>query len=202
MDHPDGEEAVLALCDAGANVDAADVHGHTPLHYAVWRGSASAVQLLLSRGASSLKRAESDICSPLHYASLLMSHPNGSEAVNSLLDAGWDVNTAGSNGWTPLHWAAQFHVPSAVLLLLKAGADPRACDNRGCQPLHHAANVVSSSGNRIQLIIMALLQAGADSDALSIEGCTPLEHAFLQGNISAAKVLIKAGATVCLWIYC
>ncbi|KDQ16789.1 hypothetical protein BOTBODRAFT_621429, partial [Botryobasidium botryosum FD-172 SS1] len=51
MEHPDDEEAVLALCNAGADVDAVDVKGYTPLHYAAWRGSPSAVQLLLGRGA-------------------------------------------------------------------------------------------------------------------------------------------------------
>ena len=50
--------------------------------------------------------------SPLHYAFLLMGHPNGSGAVASLLDAGADANAANSGGLTPLHYAAGHHALS------------------------------------------------------------------------------------------
>ncbi|KDQ10178.1 hypothetical protein BOTBODRAFT_499168 [Botryobasidium botryosum FD-172 SS1] len=181
MDHPDGEEAVCALCDAGANVDAVDSVGRTPLHYAAERPSASAVQLLLRRGASPLKGSH-DGFSPLHYAFLLMGHPNGSGAVASLLDAGADANAANSGGLTPLHYAAGHHVSSAVSLLLKAGANPRACDNNGDQSLSFAV---------AQPTITALLEAGSD-----LNDSRPLGNALYHGSITAVKLLMKAGATL------
>ncbi|KDQ10187.1 hypothetical protein BOTBODRAFT_164122 [Botryobasidium botryosum FD-172 SS1] len=185
-------KAVHALCDAGADVDAADAHGDAPLHYATEGGSASAVQLLLGKGASPLERAR-DGTSPLHNALVLMRHPDGSRAVASLLGASVDVNTANNNGSTPLHCAASLGASSAVLLLLKVGANPRALDAQGAQPLHHVAGCgLYGSGNEIQPIITALLVAGR-----GLDNPKPLKYALSCGNITAVKLLMNAGATVC-----
>jgi ankyrin repeat protein len=44
-------ETVCALLDAGADVNAEDFSGWTPLHAAAYKGNAQAVQLLLGHGA-------------------------------------------------------------------------------------------------------------------------------------------------------
>jgi len=67
------------LLDAGANADAVDENGFTPLRFAAATGSADAVQLLLGRGADA-KRVNK-----YRQSALAMAQREGSEAVASLL---------------------------------------------------------------------------------------------------------------------
>jgi uncharacterized protein len=64
------EHAILALLNAGADVDARGERGHTPLHEAVGAGHVAAVKLLLGRGASQLIRND-DGLTAVELANLL-----------------------------------------------------------------------------------------------------------------------------------
>ena len=71
------------LLQAGAPVDAPDVHGATPLHAAAARGQAGAMQALLRAGAAA-GAAAADGTTPLHLAAAA-----GDEAaLRVLLEAG------------------------------------------------------------------------------------------------------------------
>lgn len=60
-------EVAVALIDAGADVNGANLGGYTPLHLAAYRGNTEVVKLLLARGASPNARTlEYD--TPLHWA--------------------------------------------------------------------------------------------------------------------------------------
>jgi ankyrin repeat/protein kinase domain-containing protein 1 len=48
---PLSEEMCEALIEGGADVDAADINGWTPLHWAAWSGSEGTIRLLLEHGA-------------------------------------------------------------------------------------------------------------------------------------------------------
>ena len=51
--------------------------------------------------------------------------------VTALLDAGANPNALGSQGWTPLQYAAAFgENPAIIVALLQAGADPNAREGR------------------------------------------------------------------------
>ncbi len=43
---------VIQLLEKGAEVEAKDVDGNTPLHYSVWYGSTEIVKLLIDKGAN------------------------------------------------------------------------------------------------------------------------------------------------------
>ncbi|MFN0122032.1 MAG: ankyrin repeat domain-containing protein [Blastocatellia bacterium] len=47
------------------------------------------------------------------------------------MQAGCDLNAAGSEGRTPLMYAVLYNQPAAVRLLLERGADARAKDKQG-----------------------------------------------------------------------
>jgi len=91
-DHPD---MIWLLVDAGADVNAANEMGHTPLHFAA---NADAVRALVAAGADVNARSR-DGSTPLHLA---VEAPGGVGAVEALLAAGAAVDAVNARGRTPL----------------------------------------------------------------------------------------------------
>jgi ankyrin repeat protein len=83
------------------------------------------------------------------------------DAVARELEAGADPDTAGDQGTTPLHVAAEYGHPEVVESLLGAGADANRTDPHGNGPLwtavHQACLARRTDGN---LAIVRMLLAG------------------------------------------
>ena len=154
---------VTRCLQIGADPDARDKDGKSPLHFATDNGSAEAVMALLDASADHDVWDRSGF-TPLHRAA---AHGNA-EAVTALLDAGADPNIRGEAGMTPLHGAG---TAGAVAALIEAGADPNAGDELGWTPLHLAAR--SGTGETVT----ALLEAGADPNARDNDGKLPVDYA-------------------------
>lgn len=81
---------------------------------------------------------------------------------------GANVNSRKSNGWTPIHWAAQNNYPQIVQLLLgnKANVNvPAAFDEHiDCLPIHQAAQHGHTP------ILRMLIKAGANVNAVKSQG--------------------------------
>ena len=162
-----GLVAATTLLDAGADVDARDSRGETPLHRAVgWesRDSSSLGSLLLEAGANVNARAN-DGRTPLHVAASIGHAP----AVSVLLEAGAAVDARANSGHTPLHLALQGGWRDVAAALLAAGADSdardgegRPVDPTGCEHWGTEAFFVFATGEDMAIC----LQAGASPDAL------------------------------------
>lgn len=114
-------EAELLLAH-GADANARDKFGHTPLFFA---RSAYMTQVLVSHGADVNARRD-DGTTALHKAAR-----NGCRQVaRTLIRAGADVNAA-QDGSTPLHVAARRGHWSVVELLVSHGADANTPDSDG-----------------------------------------------------------------------
>jgi ankyrin repeat protein len=111
-------------------------------------------------------------------------------AVQALVKAKVDVNTARADGATALLWAAHWGDLEMVDLLLRAGAKANAADDHGVTPLARA------SENADPALVQKLLTAGADPNAAQTSGLTPLMIAARTGNVRVARALIVAGADV------
>jgi ankyrin repeat protein len=111
------------------------------------------------------------------------------QAVRTLVSKE-DVNAAGPDGTTALHWAARTDDTEIVRLLIARGADVRATNRYGITPMYQAA----LNGNA--QIIEALAAAGAQVDAALPSGETPLLVASRTGKVDAVRALIARGADV------
>jgi hypothetical protein len=121
---------VRELLRKGANANAKDRGGWTPLHWAAFWGHVDVAKLLLEHGADVNARDE-DSRTPLHVAAA----GGHAEVARLLLERGADANARGKDGWTPLHYAASYGHADVARLLLDHGADPSIRDKDGRTPL-------------------------------------------------------------------
>ena len=174
-------EVVKMLLKAGANIEAKDNRGNTPLVNAVGsRGMALAKMI----------REEDTIVEnsfpPLHLKSERTTAKT--EITKLLLDAG--ANIEARNQWqqTPLYNA--IFSPESMKLLLKAKANVRAKDSEGRTPFYYAVEFAATSS------IPLLLDAGADIEAKNANGWTPLLQAAIHPYYECIIVLLEKRADV------
>ncbi|CAG0904726.1 unnamed protein product [Cyprideis torosa] len=175
------DETATLLIDNGAEVNARDKEGQTPVHLATQRDRHSLAQVLLDHGADPDIR-DSDKQTPLHLASTEGHH----SIAGLLLDHGADPNITDSSKQTPLHLAALRDRHSIVELLLAHGADVLATDRWSWTPLSKA---------KTEEVILAIILHTKDLDRQDQRtGNTLLHSCCLHGNEEAAKSLIEKGA--------
>ena len=184
---------VDALVAHGANVNAKDGYGWTPLHVAARIGHPRIVELLISHGAD-VDANDGHFGMPLHYA----TWEGHGAIVRKLIAAGANVNATGANvnlrglqdRSTPLQLAfARYHSEVAGLLLA-AGADPNVRDEWGRAVLHDAA--LKGLANFAQV----LLAHGAQVNVRDTEGLTPLHEAAWENHLEMVRLLLAHGADV------
>ena len=189
--------AAELLIAHGADINANQEDGFTPLHTAVHHGNSPMVELLLAEEADVDARSnpleidpgrsqvDPGYFTPLHSAVL-----NGHAAVASLLLAGGgDVMAKDEAGATPLHWAALVGETAMVELLLTRGSEVDPRDISRQTPLHQA--VIEGHTAVVEL----LLANGADVNAKSpaYGGSTPLAIAARLGHKDVADLLRGQG---------
>ncbi len=123
----DNPTIVVLLLESGANPNARDDSGSTPLHFGVRNGNPVVSSHLLAAG-SDPNAADNDGYTPLHIA-----HWNANARVTELLlEAGANPIAKSNDGWTPFHSAVFSARSSSVSVFLERGAD------FGLTPLHRA----------------------------------------------------------------
>ena len=116
---------VKLLLDAGADPNATNVCGRTPIHTNVYRQRFDIITLLRAAGAD-VTRKDCEQNSALHlcpYISRTDVHIT-LEIMLMLLAAGVDPTAANSSGLTALHIAVMWGCTEGARVLLAAGVDP------------------------------------------------------------------------------
>lgn len=176
--------SVAMLIAAGADVNAADRHGRTPLMFAVGKYANYWAAAQLVEGGADVNARDEGGCTALMKA-------RRADAIKLLIAAGADVNAADECGYTALHHLASSGEGALLLkLLIDAGADANARCKDGSTALILAADQFCSSDP-----LRVLLEAGAEVNAANAYGTTALSVATTwHCNERPRKLLLEAGA--------
>ena len=176
-------ELIKYIIDCGADVNARNRYGDAPLFLAVQKNLRSAGEQLLAHQAD-VFATNTENLSPLKLALTA-----GGEILDWILSSEIILATDGI-GNTPLHYAAEWKLDSAVAALLEKGANPNVQNSNGESPLFYA--VKSDSPTTIQL----LLNRGADKNMRDYLGNTTLHASVRWDSRDAAKKLISNGVAI------
>jgi len=208
------DAAARALIDAGADLNLADNHGHTPLIIVTGQGKLELGAYMISKGADP-KRVDPDGKTLLHYAAGL----DRPEFVEQYLKAGLNPNLVDKYGNAPMHDACRFAVARGIVAtLLRNGGNPSARNAKGYSPLAYLMNVGNrdrdisktyalwlimnrartsvGEADRKPLVARDLLAAGADPASQDTEGNTLLHLSFLGATPEISRELIAKGADI------
>ena len=209
--------AVQRAISSGADVNAANRYGVTPLSLAAQRGRGDLIELLLKAGAS-VKTAESKL--PEGQTLLMHAARTGQvAAVKALLTGGSNPNARETRtGTTAAIWAATGSHGNAIRVLAEAGADLNVLSKVTSYP--HTQNGVLLSGleegysyvgqtvlprggwsaamfaarEGAASAVRALAESGANLNLTDPEGTTALIIAVINGHYDVVSALIEKGA--------
>src|SRR5262249_14697787 len=170
----DDVESADLLIRAGANVNAANDLGATPLWTASLNASAPMVKRLLDAGANpntALLAGETPL--------MVASRSGNPAVVEQLIAKGATVNARGMRGQTALMWAVSQHHAECVKVLLAHGADVQARSD-------------------VWNEVMAVPPHGylEYNRAIPHGGDTALMFAARVGDVASAQTLLAGGASV------
>jgi ankyrin repeat protein len=162
----DAAPVVSVLAAHGADVNARDEKGWTPLHWAAYGGHRTVTKALLQAGADPSLRVR------------------GAWVIRTA----WSRAEMGAPGQTVLHFAAGSGDLELVKTILARGVAPDVKDGARETPLGAA-----SGAGQVKVVAL-LLSHGASAKAADRDGVTPLHLAAHGGSAAALRLLLAAGA--------
>ena len=149
--HAEREKIIKLLIFRGAEVNALDDYGFTPLHYAAEYGMEQNIEILIKHGANT-KTASYKGYTPLHLAAMFPDHHIISKintkkplkymydskplCIEILLQNGAIIDARDCDGNTPLHWTATHDINRIADVLIKHGSKINSRNNDGNTVTH------------------------------------------------------------------
>jgi ankyrin repeat protein len=182
-------EELQRLVRSGADINASDANGRTPLHVAAFAGHRPVAQGLLAAKADAgrLDRQRYD-------AVTIAAVRDDAAMVKTLLDNGASAKLVTSiYDGTALIAAAHLGHDGVVKELIRGGAPLDHVNNLGWTALIEAV-ILGDGGPRHVETARALVAAGANVTIADRQGVTPLQHATRRGYAEMVQLLDQAGA--------
>lgn len=204
---------IQSMLEKGADINASDAGGFTALELAVFQGQMKAAEVLLENGADPNKRG-SDEKLPLAWAiegnnesmvRLLIEHGANVHTsidgftfmhlavdfgniaiVQSLIDAGADIQAKDQSGQAAIHTAAVNGRDKIALVLIEAGANINDLDSRGRTPL------ILATENLQHKVVKFFLERGASLAIKSQDGHSALDVAKIRDDKDIVHLFIKS----------
>lgn len=184
-----GTAEVERLVRDGADINARDAFGRTPLMVAAYRRDEGTARVLIDLGAN---------VNALEYQSYdaitIAAVQNDAEMLDLLIKAGGNTRAITSPyGGTALIAAAHLGNVEAVKALAAARAPLDHVNRLGMTALIEAI-VLGDGGARHQAVVAVLIDAGADVNLANNQGTRPFALAVDKGFADIARILERAGA--------
>ena len=174
----DDLNAVIEAVTMGALINTNDRFGHSPLHYAAYRGNVYIVDYLLRNGGDPNTRGN-HLSTPLHSA----AWGKNQEVVELLLEDGAEVDARTDEQETPVMTATLRGQLETVETLLALSADAHAIDTYG-------SNLMDLAGASGNIKIVELLKE------LGVKSFHPLHLAAGTGDFDRIRSLLETGRSI------
>ncbi len=174
----DNLNLVIGAVKQGALVNASDRFGHSPIHYAAYKGNVQIVDYLLNNGGDPNIRGRHE-STPLHSA----AWGRNLKVLELLLEDGADVDARTDEGETPGMTAALRGEQEILEILFALSADPHAKDI-------HGSNLIDLAAAGGHDSIVSLLRE------IGVNNQNPLHVAAGLGDIDEVKKLLKNGHSI------
>ncbi|MBN8828869.1 MAG: ankyrin repeat domain-containing protein [Sphingobacteriia bacterium] len=182
-------EKIKFLVSRGADVNAADKFGETPLNYAIQNENYANVKWLLENGAD-VNLSRTDGVSPLLYA---IVHKK-LDIFNLLLEYNAKTEIGDKFLLYPLHYVIMSDLNDFLISLLKYDPDLNVRDLRGSTALHY-----TSSANNLEAVKILYKYSKDNNVSLNLNignywDDTPLHYAAKLKCIEIYEYLLEIGA--------